>query len=278
MENRAAGRDPTADRLTPPRSGLGPPSLVRLAFGCSAAIHLLAIVAYSAMAGLEPELAAYPFPAFASRPDGIEVIELVEVDVAPELQRPEDPRELARVEAPPLRVAGPSLGERPDFDLPAPGLTPAEVLRPRPTDRRLWAPLPPEYTELTLEQREELAVAGRLTAWQDSVNAAAAAAAAWTDWTFKDGDGGRWGFADGKLFLGDLAIPMPTFDAPYGQRGYMWEWNEIARQGAQGIVQESVRERLEAIRARRDQERARERADPQREPQPVPPDTTDNRR
>jgi hypothetical protein len=234
---------------------------VRAAFGVSVALHVFAILAYPALSRrLEPEGAAFPFPAFGDPLQGIEVIQLVEVDVVEEVARPEDPRELQRIQAPPVAIEGAGLGEPTGVDLPTPGLTPAERLRPRFTDRRLWAPLPPEFSELTLEQREELLLAGRLAEWQDSVNAAAAAAAAWTDWTFKDGDGGRWGISEGRLHLGDLTIPLPQFDAPYGQRDFMWQWNEIARQGAQAAVQETVRERLEAIRARRDQERERERA------------------
>ncbi len=262
MNDRAGGRDPTSGRVTPHRVGLGSPGLVRGAFLASIALHVLAILAYPALVRrLDPAGAAFPFPAFAGSADGLEVIEIVEVDVIEDVQRPDDPEEITRIEAAPVRVVGPTLGDPDRVDLPRPGLTPAEVLRPRPTDRRLWAPLPPEFSELTLEQREELLIAGRLQEWQDSVAAAQAAAAAWTDWTFKDGNGGRWGVSEGQLHLGDLTIPLPfAFDAPYGQRDFMWQWNEIARQGAQAAVQETVRERLEAIRARRDAERARERA------------------
>ena len=270
MENRAGGSDPTADRVTQRRSGLGSRPVVRAAFGASVAIHVLAVLAYPALSRrFEPEGAVFSFPAAGGSPQGIEVVEIVEVDVVEELERPEDPEEVERIETAPVPVQRPGRGGPPAIELPSPGLTPAEVLRPRLSDRRLWAPLPPEFGELTLEQREELALAGRLEEWQDSVNAAAAAAAAWTDWTFKDGDGGRWGVSEQGLHLGDVTIPLPAFDAPYGQRDYMRTWNEMARQGAQAAVQQSVRERMEAIRARRDAERARERA-------ASPPDSTND--
>jgi hypothetical protein len=273
MDIRAGDHDPTSGRVASGRSGLGSPRLVRRAFGVSVAIHVLAVLAYPAISRrISPEGVAFPFPSVSGSPDGIEVIQIVEVDIPEDVERPDDPEEIARVETATVSVQGPSLGDPTTVDLPARGLTPAERLRPRLTDRRLWAPLPPEFSELTLEQREELLLAGRLAAWQDSVDAAAAAAAALTDWTFEDGNGGRWGVADGKIYLGDLAIPFPlAFDAPYGQRDFMWQWDEIARQGAQAAVQETVRERLEAIRARRDRERERERAAAQ-------PDTTGNRR
>ena len=271
MEDRAGGREPTPDRVTQRRSGLGSRPVVRAAFGASVAVHVLAVLAYPALSRrIDPGGVAFPFAAGAGQPQGVEVIELVEVDVVEDLERPEDPEEIERVEAAPVEIQRPALAVSPGaVELPLPGLTPAERLRPRLTDRRLWAPLPPEFSELTIEQREELLIAGRLQEWQDSVNAAAAAAAAWTDWTFEDADGGRWGVSERGLHLGDLTLPLPQFEAPYGRRDYMWQWNEIARQGAQAAVQESVRERMEAIRARRDAERARERATP-------PADSTGN--
>lgn len=271
MENRPGANDPSVERVTRRRSGLGPPSVRRAAFGVSVAIHVLAILLYPTVSRrLDPQGAAFPFPQAAGSPGGIEVIEVVEVDVLEELERPEDPEEVARIDTAPVEVARPTLGGPDRIELPAPGLTPAEILQPRITERRIWAPPPREWSELTLEQREELLVAGRLEAWMDSVNAANAAASAWTDWTFTDGDGGRWGFSEQGLHLGDLTIPIPTLDAAYGQqRAYLRDFDEMARQGAQAAVQESVRERMEAIRARRDAERARERA-------AQPADTTDN--
>jgi hypothetical protein len=263
MNDRAGGRDSSAELASGRESGLGSRGVVRSAFAVSIALHVLAILAYPALSRrIDPEGVAFPFPAVSGSPDGIEVIEIVEVDVAPDVERPEDPREIERIETTPVEVQGPSLGERSTIELPAPGLTPAEILRPRFEDGRLWGALPPEFSELTLEQREELLLAGALAAWQDSVSAAALAAARWTDWTFTDSNGGRWGISEGQLHLGDLVLPLPTFDAPPGSgaREFMWQWDEIARQGAQAQVQQTVRERLEAIRARRDQERERERA------------------
>jgi hypothetical protein len=220
-------------------------------------LHLIAVFAYPFFARtLQPERMTFRFTSEVVATDGIEVVNLVEVDAIAEVERPVDPREIAEVAAA-AEVEGPRLDESVVIELPPRGLTPAERLRPNLTDRRLWAPLPPEFRELTLEQREELAIAGRLGAWYDSVAAIAAAEAAWTDWTVTDGNGGRWGISPGQLHLGDITIPLPEFAAPPGAaREYMWQWNEIARQGAQAAVQETVRERLEAIRERRDRERA----------------------
>jgi hypothetical protein len=55
---------------------------------------------------------------------------------------------------------------------------------------------------------------------------------------------------------------LPSFGAaPGAARERAWVWDEIARQGASVAVQQTVRERMEAIRERRDRERAAERAD-----------------
>lgn len=232
------------------------------AFAVSILVHVLAVLAYPHFVrSMRPEGFTLRFSGVAAPRQGIEVIELVEVDATGEIHPPAEPRRVAEIAAA-AEIVAPLADETAiAVELPRPGLTPAERLMPGYTERRLWAPLPPELTELTLGQREELMLAGRLGAWYDSVAAAAAAEAAWTDWTFTDAGGGRWGVADGQLHLGDLTIPLPfTFEPPPGQRDYLWQWNEIARQGAQAAVQETVRERLEAIRARRDRERAAQQA------------------
>jgi hypothetical protein len=258
----ARGEGPASHRGTSQRPGLGSPRVVRAAFAFSIVVHVLAVLAYPLFVrSIRPEESALRMSGVGAAPQGIEVVNLVEVDAAGEIFPPEEPRRIAEIAA-----AAEVVRALPDeatvaVELPRPGLTPAERLMPGYTDRRLWAPLPPELTDLTLGQREELMIAGRIGAWYDSVAAAAAAQGAWTDWTFTDAGGGRWGVADGQLHLGDLTIPLPfTFEPPPGQRDYLWQWNEIARQGAQAAVQETIRERLEAIRARRDRERAAQQA------------------
>jgi hypothetical protein len=186
---------------------------------------------------------------------------LVEIDVIPDVERPDDP-ELAPVEERRVTVAAPGIADVPVVDFARPGTSAAQRLRPNLRDRRLWAPLPPEFRELTLQQREELALSGRLAEWYDSVSAVAAAQAAWTDWTFTDGDGDRWGISDGQLHLGGLTLPLPSFGtSSIEARDRALQFNEIARQSGQVAIQQTVRERMEAIRARRDRERAAERGD-----------------
>jgi hypothetical protein len=263
--NEPAGGDawtpaPTGGR----RPGLGSKPVVWSAFGISAALHAFFIIVYPFFGPrMHPEVAAFPLASSTSHPEGLDVIRIVEIDAVPDAQRPEEPIPPARVQARTPDLRGPDLSDTgPAVAFAPPGESAAEYLRPRLSDPRLWAPLPPEFSQLTLEQREELLIAGRLTDWYDSVSAVAAADAAWKDWTFTDGSGGRWGISPGQLHLGKVTIPLPfAFDAPPGQRDYMERWNEMARQGANAQVQQTVRDRMEAIRARRDKERAAARAD-----------------
>jgi hypothetical protein len=264
MNEPARGKESIPARAAGRRTGLGSRPVVSIAFGFSAALHAFFIVAYPLFfRQLRPEAVAFPLASSSAGPEGIDVIRIVEVNVVPDARRPEEPVQVAPVQVTAPELGGPVLADAgPSVELVRPGQTAAERLRPNPTDARLWAPLPPEFSQLTLEQREELLVAGRLTDWYDSVAATAAADAAWKDWTFTDGSGGRWGVSPGQLHLGKITIPLPfAFDAPPGQRDYMRQWDEMARQGANAQVQQTVRDRMEAIRARRDRERAAARAD-----------------
>ena len=145
-------------------------------------------------------------------------------------------------------------------------LTAAERMRPALQDGRLWAPLDRGINALSTEQREELELSGRIAEWQDSVAAAAAAESALTDWTKTDAEGKRWGISPGAIHLGDVTIPLPfAFGTPIGQRDAVrqraWEWEEITRGAASGAVRESWKDRAQAIRERRDRERAQAKPD-----------------
>jgi len=262
MNHQAGGQDPSLDRTGSSRQGLGPPPVVWGAFAVSAALHVFFLLIYpSLFPRMDPTDPGLRLPVGGPVSGGIEVMRVVEIDVVEEVERPEEP-ELEPVVQREVTLARPGVPGAPVIAFARPGISAAERLRPNLTDRRLWAPLPAEFRELTLEQREELALAGRLAEWYDSVSAAAAAEAAWTDWTFTDGDGNRWGISQGQLHLGGLTLPLPSFGAaPGAARERAWVWDEIARQGASVAVQQTVRERMEAIRERRDRERAAERAD-----------------
>lgn len=260
MHEPAGGNDPTVDR-TGRRSGLGSRRVLWGAIAISAALHAFFIAIYPLFVrAIQPGALALPLTSSAAKPGGMQVIRLVEVDAVPDAARPEQPIRIAPVEAANPDLEGPNVGEEPSIELEGFGETAAERLRPHLSDPRLWAPLPPEFTELSLEQREELLVAGRLEEWNDSV--AAAVAAATPNWAFTDSKGRQWGIADGKLHLGSIAIPIPSFAAPAGpDRDYLRQFDEMARQSANAQTQQTVRERLEAIRERRDRERAEQHTD-----------------
>ena len=262
MNSQAGRQDPRLERAGPPRRGIASRPVMLGAFALSAVAHAFFILVYpSLFPRFDPSNATFMPASGRPVPDGIEVMRIIEIDVTEEVVPPDAP-ELAPVTVREVAVGAPRTVGAPVVDLSRPGITAAERLRPNLQDRRLWAPLPREFTELTLQQREELALSGRLAEWYDSVSAAAAAEAAWTDWTFTDGSGKRWGISDGQLHLGDLTLPLPAFAAaPGAARERAWQWDEISRQGAQMAIQQTVRERMEAIRARRDRERAAERAD-----------------
>ena len=271
MTSRPGSSDDAKDRVGQRRPGLGSRRVVGTAFGISALVHLAVIVLYPLVfADLDPSLPAF-FPAqTAPPPRGLAVIELVELDPIDDAEEPEEPEEIEEIEQPAAEAPAPVLEPVDGIEVvPFVGL--AERLRPYLRDERLWRDLPPAFYELTLEQREELIVADRLSAWLDSVNAQITAEEALTDWTVTDGDGGRWGVSPGKLHLGDLTLPLPiNFGTPVGKRDetrtLVWQWEEVMRQAARADVERTWRERAEAIRARRDRERGTS-----------PPDTTRSR-
>ncbi|MDX1494189.1 MAG: hypothetical protein R3253_09030 [Longimicrobiales bacterium] len=260
MESRPDGAASSEDRAWQDSRGLGSRRVRLLATVASVVVHLTAIVLYTLFAGvLQPDVADFRVPAETDSEQGLDVIRLVELDEEP-VEPPEEPEELedlaaAEADVRPPTIAGPAVGE-----LIPPGPTAAERLRPNLSDPRLWARLPDEFYELTIAEREEILLAGRIAEWYDSLAAVAAAEDRLTDWTFRDGEGGRWGVADGKIYLGDVALPLPiAFGTPVGKRDAvnyrLWEFDEIERQSQRFLIEQNWRERAAAIRARRDRER-----------------------
>ncbi len=117
---------------------------------------------------------------------------------------------------------------------PPAGKTPAEVVRARISDR--------------------------LSAFNDSM--AAEADARYTDWTIKNKDGSRWGVTTDTIYLGSIKIPTKrvAFQPPAGKRdeinGRVRDYNEIERQAMFEESRASFKDRVQSIRARKDQERA----------------------
>lgn len=231
------------------------------ALGTSVVLHVVAIWLYtSGMDVLRPDVAAFPLPSDAGSEQGVVVIQIVTLD-DPDPERPDDPEEIQEVVVPEAQAQAPSIVGLPVAILVPPGPTVAERLRPRLVDARFWARPPPEFWELPIELREELILSARIVSWYDSVAVARAAEDRLTDWTFTDSKGGRWGVADGRIYLGDIVVPVPLFfGVPVGKRDVtarrVWEFEEIERQSQRFLIEENWRERSAAIRARRDRERA----------------------
>ncbi|MFQ5537054.1 MAG: hypothetical protein ACE5GJ_06335 [Gemmatimonadota bacterium] len=251
------------------RPGLARGRVLVASFAISAVIHLAVLVIYPRL-GRREVVNPVPFvlPITGKAAQGMKAIQLVEVEETEEADRPPNPdlpRDLTGPEVLPGEEAGSELS--PEDVLVAPGPTAAERLRPNLRDARLWAPLDPAVTRLTLEQRLELELAGRLEAWRDSVLVAEEAERALTDWTYTDGEGKRWGVSPGKLHLGDVTLPLPfEFGVTPGQRDAAkrraWEWEEVRRGAITGELRDSWKERAKAIRERRDRERRESRARP----------------
>lgn len=111
-------------------------------------------------------------------------------------------------------------------------------------------------------------LADRVKEINDSIAAERLAAERATDWTFKDKDGKRWGISPGKLHLGDVTIPLgqSAFAPAPGRRdefnALVRNWNEIEQQASRAVVTDNIKERVKAIRERKDKEREAKRKKP----------------
>ena len=104
-------------------------------------------------------------------------------------------------------------------------------------------------------------LADRVREINDSIMAEQLAAERATDWTFTDKDGKRWGISPGKLHLGDVTIPLgqSAFTPGPGRRdefnALVRNWNEIEQQASRAVVTDNIKDRVKAIRERKDKER-----------------------
>jgi hypothetical protein len=187
------------------------------------------------------------------------------VEIRPVTAGADAPPSVARPVVPP-RALPPGAGPVAPVSPPQPGAPLAHRLRPPQSgDPRIWAPVP--------DLPPEMLAPGRILL--ERVRAALADTAAtpadrpelFADWTFVDARGRRWGIADGMLYLGDIAIPLPiAFSLPPGRReelrDRLREWEAIQAQAAREEVRAATEARARAIRERRDRERAERDGDP----------------
>ena len=261
MQSRPGSTESTRVRAWLGSRGRGSRRLRLAAYGLSAALHVIAILLYtSVMEVIQPEAATFPIPTDSGTEQGVPLIRLIDIDAA-DPDRPEDPADIEDIIAAEAEASAPTFDDAPIGVLLPPGPTLAELLQPNLDDPRLWAAQPPEFYELSIKEQEELLVSARIVEWYDSVALARAAEDRLTDWTFRDSNGGRWGVADGRIYLGDVALPLPiNFGVPVGKRDEtnyrIWEFEEIQRQSQRFIIEQAWKERAAATRARRDRERA----------------------
>lgn len=183
----------------------------------------------------------------------------VEGEVAPfETQVRAAERE-AVVPAAPAGAADP--GER-----PADGGTRRTVdpvgdrLRPRLGHAEVWTQPDATLPELSPDEIVRQRVAARLTEINDSMRIEAEREERATDWTVRDGSGGRWGVSPGRIHLGNVTIPAPiALATPPGRReevnARIVQWNEIQQQAQRESVRQIFDERVRAVRERREAER-----------------------
>ncbi len=264
---------PPSDGGTRSRSHDMAGRVVWISFGISALIHILAIVVYPLFARhLKPEQAAFPMQVTSGAPaPASDLIRLLNITEETEPERPQErerPKPVPRPVVTPTRPTGQQesgVTEESTTEVGSP-MSAAERLRPHPKDEQVWRPVDPALIRLTPEQRMKLRLAGKLEEWRDSVAAADAADAEATDWTYTDKSGKKWGVSPGELHLGGLTVPLPfNFGTTPGNRDAVRtrteEWKDIHRAAAQGAIREGWKERAQAIRQRRDKERAAAKAD-----------------
>lgn len=209
-----------------------------------------------------------PSPSHGPRAgDDMHAYNIVVVEDAAEPDRSEErPVELPLETRVPIQrptPGGPPSGGEPGAGAGEGAATESTVdrLRPRMGDPRLWQrvepPPPPEKTDIEIARAR---VYARIQELNDSLAIEADAARRATDWTFTDGDGGKWGISPGKIHLGDLTLPLPFgFSPPPGRREEARDraikGGEIKQQTDRQDARENLEQRATEIRQRKDAER-----------------------
>jgi len=238
-------------------------------FAISALIHLVGILLYGGIQVI-PQLRVTPSESTgAPNLTGMRVIELPPAEEDDEDEAPpEAPAEPTVPEASPQQA----VEAAPVSEAPAP-VTPAtdeeteevelraaaERLRDIQRNPLLWKDWT-DLTEVDLEERLTADLALEIRAFQDSLAAALGREEELVDWTWTDSDGGKWGFSPGKIHLGGITLPLPLdFSPNYFQRERNAERSfqdeELARQLIEGMMLETWKERIAAMRERAERER-----------------------
>lgn len=191
-------------------------------------------------------------PFVVEPPRGLRAVQLAPV---PDRAEPEPPEEPERQE-PELESRPVVAQTAPADSLAADTLTAGDRLAARVVDPRLWQPMILLPREPTIED-VEARIAAAVELLSDSALADVEAAMRARNWTVEDANGGQWGISPGKLHLGKLTLPLPIwFPVDPGAVTSQQQWYELERQLDRARILESFKERVRAIRERRDRERA----------------------
>lgn len=149
----------------------------------------------------------------------------------------------------------------------APGEARDNPLRPGLRDPRLWVPPrselppPPEPTQEELHARYMAHLRARLGIYNDSIAAEADRARRATDWTVRDGNGGRWGISPEGIHMGGVTLPPVQLQGDRDQELAAQEKErqrqEILRQAEDAERRKAQDESIRATRERKDAERER---------------------
>ncbi len=164
-------------------------------------------------------------------------------------------------------------------------VTPGTGVQPAYTDPRLW-PQPGPFTPLpkTMAERTDSAVKAAFGIFVDSMRVAEAnKGRAPGDWTFKDKNGGKWGWDPSGIRLGKVTIPQavlallplnvqtnPTFNDPVTRREVGFQSGDIAFHANRALSDDEFRRAVKRIRERKDRERAAERGTKANDGEPQP--------
>ncbi len=261
----ATGRNAPSGRYG--RRRLSSRRVTAVSLAASALFHVLVVVIYSVSSPDWEFALVVPVGQTPTTPvEGIQVVRIVEVPPEePLVEVQEEPDPEPEPEAPTAPAQESEAGAPAIEAVPA-GVRASEALRVRSADPRLWRAAEPEAHVLTQEERMQLELAGRLEAWNDSVRVLVSAERALTDWTRTGENGDRWGVSPGKLHLGKLTLPLPF---GFGTNPWMrqraarraFEDADIRNGAAASFMADHWKERVEAIRRRRDREREKARSD-----------------
>ncbi len=250
-----------------PRPSYGRALVISLAV--SAVLHVLIVLVYPVVMASIVQVDDRDDPDEMIPPEGLELVELAEPPddpfavpeepEAPEAVEPDDAEEPDEPEPDPADPA-PDDEEEDEAEDGEPVPSVAERLRvPTSGDPRIWRPVNPSLAELTPEQRARLRIYGRLGELADSLLAEEERLRAARDWTYTDDDGNRWGVSPEGLHLGELTLPLPlNFSGPPSIESQQldWQWDDARRGAERDRIRDLREERSEAIRERRDAERA----------------------